>query len=144
MFSLFLLFSPLVLATSDELKCQACQSTAHLLVKERKLASAAAPEKSKLAIVEELFKEKKTQVCTKEKLQSYAKHVSKSVNKFVKQCANLIPDNPNYKSAQTLKELAINGKRSEVAQSLCIDSGICKELWGKEEEPWQHFGKKEL
>uniref|UniRef100_A0A7S2ISR9 Saposin B-type domain-containing protein n=1 Tax=Zooxanthella nutricula TaxID=1333877 RepID=A0A7S2ISR9_9DINO len=124
-----------------EYLCPTCQSVAHLLVKLRKSDRSG---NTTSEVVKELIEKKDTQVCTEDHFKFYADRLEPKLDaaKMAKKCKDIIPDNPNYKSASDVLNALVSKKpRSDIAKIMCQDSGKCDKLWQKSDEPWQ---KKEL
>merc|ERR1719373_775274 len=98
-------------------------------------------------VVKDIIKEKDTKVCTEELMRFYAERLEPTLDgaKMAKKCKDIVPDNPNYKSASdVLNALVAKKPRSDIAKILCVDSGRCDKLWAKQEEPWQKKPSGEL
>eukprot|EP00746_Dinoflagellata_sp_MGD_P125281 gnl/MRDRNA2_/MRDRNA2_60019_c0_seq1.p1 gnl/MRDRNA2_/MRDRNA2_60019_c0~~gnl/MRDRNA2_/MRDRNA2_60019_c0_seq1.p1 ORF type:complete len:157 (+),score=34.30 gnl/MRDRNA2_/MRDRNA2_60019_c0_seq1:71-541(+) len=119
--------------------CPTCQSVSHLMVKIRKEKTQDGVN-STIDIVKDMIKNHKDVVCDEERLKFYADRVQPKLTtkKMKKHCESIIPDDPSYKSAQTLRDALIAKKaRSDITKILCLESGRCAKLWEKAEEPWQ-------
>merc|ERR1712066_143725 len=88
---------------------------------------------------EDLMTNKDTKVCTEENMKYYADRLEPTLNagKMAKKCKEIMPDNPNFKSAKDVVNAMVAKKpRSDIAKILCIESGRCETLWDKGQEPW--------
>mmetsp|Transcript_107930 Transcript_107930/g.302305 ORF Transcript_107930/g.302305 Transcript_107930/m.302305 type:complete len:157 (+) Transcript_107930:66-536(+) len=120
-----------------EYLCNTCQSVAHLLVKLRKSDTSG---NTTAEVVRDMVSSKDTKVCTEDRLRFYADRLEPKLDvaKMAKKCKDIVPDNPNYKSASDiLKALIAKKPRSDISKLLCVESGMCSALWTKEEEPWK-------
>mmetsp|Transcript_123721 Transcript_123721/g.395887 ORF Transcript_123721/g.395887 Transcript_123721/m.395887 type:complete len:158 (+) Transcript_123721:101-574(+) len=117
-----------------EYLCATCQSVAHLLVKLRKSDKSG---NTTSEIVKDLISSKETKLCNEDEMKFYADRLEPKLDaaKMVIKCKDIVPDNPNYKSASDILNAMVAKKpRSEVAKILCVDSGRCDRLWTKEED----------
>lgn len=124
-----------------EYLCTTCQSVAHLLVKLRKSDKSG---NTTSEVVKEIIKEKDTKVCTDDLMKFYADRLEPKLDaaKMAKKCKEIVPDNPNFKSAsEVLHAMVAKKPRSDITKILCLDSGRCDKLWDKQEEPWQKKGE---
>mmetsp|Transcript_60954 Transcript_60954/g.145254 ORF Transcript_60954/g.145254 Transcript_60954/m.145254 type:complete len:169 (-) Transcript_60954:108-614(-) len=127
-----------------DVACAACQSAAQLLVKTRKELTSGKEALSIREAVNTLLTNRTTYVCSEQKMQPHADFLGYKAKTMAKRCEAVVPEKPEYKSAQDLKKLLLEkAPRSQVAKAMCLDSGLCTSLWTKEQEPWSK-GKQEL
>merc|ERR1712048_864408 len=92
-----------------EYLCSTCQSVAHLLVALRKSDTSG---NTTSEVVSDIISSKDSKVCIDEKLKFYADRMEPKLDvaKMVKKCKEIVPDNPNFKSAKDVTNAMVAKK----------------------------------